>query len=321
MINDWKDRYHELILENALEAQDEARELKKNNLPKKLYRYRSFTKKNGIQRLYEIENGKLYLSRPEDFNDLFDVSSQLRHDSFSEYHRKDTFEETFRNKISQEDYEMIFQSEDWYDRLMEYGANIEAPEGMKDQWKASINGAIRKEFELLNEDINKMVRKSIRCACFTTKPDNGSMWANYADDHHGICLEYDTSKIENIYQINRLFPVYYVDKLPDMVYDMMKNRYPTFMFFEYLAIHKTKEWAYEDEWRLVYDASSFYWSKNDIPEEYWKTGKLINFICPSKIFLGARIDYPSEKVIRIAAEQKDIPVVKAKKTSYGLRFE
>lgn len=321
MINDWKDRYHELILENDLKAQNEARELKKNNLPKKLYRYRSFTKKNGIQRLDEIEDGKIYLSRPEDFNDLFDVSSLLMYEDVSKYQRKDVFKEQYQNKLPKEDYQKIFQAEDWYDRLMEYSAERATSKEKKMQWKNAINEAIRRAIELLNEDINKIVNNTVRYACFTTKPDNGSMWANYADEHHGICLEYDTNQIENVYQINRLFPIYYVDKLPDMVYGMIHNQYPTFSFFEYLAIHKTKEWAYEDEWRLVYDAGSFYWSKNDIPEEYWKTGKLINFICPSKIFLGARIDYASEKVIRIAAEQKDIPVVKAKKTSYGLRFE
>lgn len=90
-------------------------------------------------------------------------------------------------------------------------------------------------------------------ACFTSKWDNPTMWAHYADNYKGICLGYDKKELDN--QINRikrninnlsyttkgafLNPMKYVTDIPK-----------TFLSsIEPLTI-KTKHWKYEKEWRI-----------------------------------------------------------------------
>ena len=49
-----------------------------------------------------------------------------------------------------------------------------------------------------NQIFEKMIREfafekieDYGIACFTTKNDNTLLWSHYADEHQGICLEFD----------------------------------------------------------------------------------------------------------------------------------
>ena len=57
---------------------------------------------------------------------------------------------------------------------------------------------------------------------------------------------------------------------------------------EYLAIHKLKDWRYENEWRLIYDAGSWYFGPEDVPEDFWTHGKSVPFIRPTRITMPMR---------------------------------
>lgn len=97
---------------------------------------------------------------------------------------------------------------------------------------------------------------SIKVACLTTKNNNTLMWSHYADKHKGICIEYDISSIlldrnkndfiirkinydrtaiinENIANINNI-----------ELYDLN-------LLIDLFSI-KSKEWEYEDEYRILY---------------------------------------------------------------------
>jgi len=118
-----------------------------------------------------------------------------------------------------------------------------------------------------------------------------------------------------------LFPVYYVDKMPDVTKMFLHGKYPEFGLMEYLAIHKLQDWSYENEWRLIHDVGSWYYSNEDIPDEFWLQGKSIQFIRPSKVILGMRISGEHEEMIRDYARIADIPVSKAEQTEYGLKID
>ena len=124
-----------------------------------------------------------------------------------------------------------------------------------------------------------------------------------------------------MYQRDSLFPVQYVDQLPDMTY-MLAHREKTGLSMPvFLTLHKLKDWAYEHEWRMIYDAG--YWMRKGqrLPDGFEKNGVAIKFIRPSKVILGTDIDYEIEKEITSCAQEHDIRVVKAQLTEYGLSVD
>ena len=133
-----------------------------------------------------------------------------------------------------------------------------------------------------NKFYNYLLDK-IKVACLTTHNDNTLMWSHYADKHQGICIEYD---ISNIYKRKEVI-------FKKIKYHTKMNRYNSFtsnddltirnfVLDEYTEINyiiesftiKSKEWEYEDEYRIL-----FYDEKNENPN-----GTLINLPIKSICF-------------------------------------
>ncbi|MFQ2586386.1 DUF2971 domain-containing protein [Aeromonas caviae] len=107
------------------------------------------------------------------------------------------------------------------------------------------------------------VRASVGILCFTTKEDNLLMWAHYANNHKGICIEFDRnaeffngqyknaceffgSTVKDHYQnIGELREVKYEIERP-MYLDPSELEYDTESWFV-----KSPEWEYEEEQRLL----------------------------------------------------------------------
>ncbi|MFR4980087.1 MAG: DUF2971 domain-containing protein [Clostridium neonatale] len=135
------------------------------------------------------------------------------------------------------------------------------------------------EFEMLSVDMDKLQKENydikeidkflnafknkILVACFTTINDNMSMWAHYANNHKGYCVEYEITNTEKIY------PVFYEQfrnnnskELTNMVrelYDYYSNLnnhkeefYKIFSYFYLSLCCKNKFWEYENEYRMLY---------------------------------------------------------------------
>lgn len=238
----------------------------------------------------------------------------------SAYVHKEAYTDYFSSIGQAEAYKEVFEQDDWFNTLVDYTAKQSVPEEKIDDTKKALVQSVMFGIEMMNAAINHTTRNMVRIACFSTSPTNLPMWYHYASNHTGICLEYDTSLIENIYQLNRLFPVYYVDKLPDMTYLLGNRENPSFTFFDALAVHKLKDWSYEDEWRLLYDPGAWYHSTADIPKEFWTSGKNIYFIPPTKVLLGKNIATRHKKILCQYADTYHIPVEKADFTNYGLEF-
>lgn len=316
----WKDDVYELFKSNDVKDFGEALRIKRENLPRKLYRYRPVTDENIELRKKEILLGELYLSHPDELNDPFEGWSVLKSSDPSVYASKEIMMEYYESVGKTEEMQHVFDNEEWFDALIEHVAKESVSEDKIQEAKEKLIKISMSGFEDINADMNKITRKMVRIACFSTSPKNLPMWHHYTNGHTGICLEYDTEKIENIYSINSLFPVYYVQKLPDMTKMVAHKRDSMLRFFDFQAIHKLEDWSYEKEWRLLYNAGSWYRSFEEIPPEYWGKGKSIIFTCPTKIILGKNISEGHEKQIRRYAEMRNIPVVKAKCTEYGLDF-
>ena len=86
--NDWKTEFLELYMSGDVEKFGQAIELKRRNIPKKLYRYRTISDDNITSyRFGEIVRGELYMSHPSELNDPLEASSNLAAYSPSAYMR------------------------------------------------------------------------------------------------------------------------------------------------------------------------------------------------------------------------------------------
>ena len=70
------------------------------------------------------------------------------------------------------------------------------------------------------------------------------MWAHYANKHHGVCLEFD-AKAEKVWRARK---VVYKDKFTIANADMMADHNA---LLEASLLTKSKEWSYEEEYRLL----------------------------------------------------------------------
>lgn len=317
---DWKKEFMCLYTSDVTTDFRKALELKREHIPTKLYRYRALSDESMKYRFDEIVNGSLYLSHPKELNDPFEGCSHLGSSNPSDYMLgwKNNCAKSFAEVIPAQKHKEVFSSEDWFDALVSYVAETTSKLGEVEKNKDALAKTTLFGMEELNAHLNETIRKIVRIACFSTTATNLPMWNHYTDGHKGICLEYDTGAITNIYQKNMLFPVCYVDKLPDVVSMMLCNTHPKFNLFEYIAMHKLSDWSYEHEWRLMHDIGSWYYSADDVPDVFFAGGKSIRFIRPSRIIMGLQISDSHRTEIEKMATLAGIPLVQARQTEYGL---
>jgi hypothetical protein len=90
-------------------------------------------------------------------------------------------------------------------------------------------------------------------ASFTESEDDAQMWANYAEGHRGVCLRFNTVALFLPARdgFTPPVPIAYVPELPRLAF------YRNSWFQRTLALvaTKTKNWAYEKEWRIIHEAA------------------------------------------------------------------
>lgn len=134
------------------------------------------------------------------------------------------------------------------------------------------------------------VCSSLYITCFSKSylaPTSQLMWAHYASNHRGVCIEIDFSLIRDKMENGSLYPVemQYADSLSEE-----RSKYtPTSPNLGMLiGATKSKVWEYEEEVRLVIESDSF------DPAKFTKInqGKNIDVVfnpeCISKVIFGLK---------------------------------
>jgi len=136
------------------------------------------------------------------------------------------------------------------------------------------------------------------------------MWAHYAEQYKGICVEYDLAAVDDVRAF--LQPVYYSDKRPTVKSFDELNTY----FNVFASLCKAPEWKYEQEWRLTFFTEGQLCGKNNrqsVPD-------------PRAIYLGPRFEQNDQilkdQLAAYAAERK-VPLVPTHihKTDYRVVVE
>lgn len=98
-------------------------------------------------------------------------------------------------------------------------------------------------------------RNNIELTCFSEKASNMPMWGNYADNHKGICIEYDFTQLEVENPFSKyLFPVGYESNrynITNILKGIIENKisHTVYLMF-FLMMLKHDSWNYEKEWRI-----------------------------------------------------------------------
>jgi hypothetical protein len=176
---------------------------------KHLYKYGAYNTNS----LSILINKKIWVAKPDSFNDPFDCKirfkSEINSDAFRKY-----LDRTGRTSGNlHKDYE-IFQ------------------EGL--------------------EKFRDIHIRNLGVFSMSQIKDNILMWSHYADQHNGFCIEFNRSPNNDLGDFEKTQPVNYYCDYPE-VDPLDSNGYIDPSIHKKMLFSKAKDWAYEKEWRLTYD--------------------------------------------------------------------
>jgi len=209
--------------------------IEKNKIPQKIYKFihspfgnenppPQKTRKEKIESI--LINHKLYLSSGSDFNDPFDVLptfiTKFNHSKIKKLQTRsaDIF------KIPQSEIKK-FVRHNTSEFLKNPTAGIE-----------KLTNALRE------------ITYGTGIYCFTSELSNILMWSHYAENHKGICIEFETC--EDLGIATNIHPIKYKSTRPSI--DIFDDFSPKSYIDFYMV--KSLDWQYEKEYRLTYSEKS-----------------------------------------------------------------
>lgn len=243
----------------------------RNNVPDQLYKFRECTEYS----IDAFEKDELWLSKAALFNDL--------HDSLFFFDKNAilaSIEEMFSSGTVQPMIELIKQAELPNPDLQKWAAEIFSSLDTKQltdlAWQ-SVSG-FSQWLDQCFSYAKDGIRQHMKMVCLSESIKSPLMWAHYADNHKGFAVGYDFRNNEitqcsncpnrsctNI-KLGVIYPVIYSDKRYDTtrygqwIVQQQINRmlgipaeefYDDGFLFTKAALHKSNDWSYENEWRIL----------------------------------------------------------------------
>ena len=148
------------------------------------------------------------------------------------------------------------------------------------------------------------VRRNSRILSLSAVNNHATMWAHYADQHKGICLQFDTT----IDALPRLFalvhPVEYLDEQPTFhLYGSMSalpasDSHTVYESIKVFGFSKLISWSYEHEWRILMSLAD-----GDQQTEWEFPSHAL-----TGVNLGQQIESDHEQKVREWINRRDTPV-------------
>ncbi|MBW7913691.1 MAG: DUF2971 domain-containing protein [Taibaiella sp.] len=296
MENNWVDKCLEYYFSNQ---QNEAMGLIKHNLPGALYKYRPLNE----YVIDNLTNNNLYLSSISDLNDPYecyptmDLQEELY---YSITEKKEELKDRFGIVLSDVVLRQLRTAPDIVDKFNELFYSKEIRSTLREQLLLNKERIKRNAYDHWNTTLKVLFQPSFRLQSFSERNDSTIMWSHYANQHKGICIEYDFRRFE---LRSPLFPVLYSDKrhVFKLENDDFKNTVKINQVLYHVMLTKALNWKYEEEWRLLY-----------VMNKGLAVPKYIGAPVPTKIYLGSNFesnDYILAKELYKLAETKNIPLV------------
>jgi len=259
----------------------------------KIYRYRILNNYS----LNALSKFELSFTSPSEFNDPFDCFIKYNVDDIIKYFNDNL---NLKKILIEYDYYYCNKKKPTYEELSEYISNY------------NHNLIFKPLIEEYCLSALKTVRDYFFVACFSENVNNTVLWAYYANDSRGFCLEYDedmllklidkyckSKKISN--EFNYIFNVNYLEEFPDRTDLMIKiltkyvkflnksigdNRYKRIDFeltlndIKSIFLNKTINWRYEEEKRIIIP-------KKNLDLKF----DSVDIIVPTSIYLGNKTEF------------------------------
>lgn len=239
--------------------------------PASLYKYYRGTARD----LENIKSNKMWYSAPCNYNDVFDC-------------------------------EITVDEAALFDCALQL-----APEGTKIRagspaWK-QMKQTMRQEIKTFCSTFETM-RSGMGIVCLSESDESLLMWAHYANNHRGMCVEYDLMEINKQLNFTPVPIIYSKDRVcyNNLNPDTAGN--DSVALFLRSITSKSEEWRYECEWRIIRDeaACGDRWDSD-------KKGALLDMIRPSSITLGCAAEEQLEAAVREYCEKNQIYLYKMRK--------
>lgn len=209
---------------------------------------------------------------------------------------------------------MCIGEENIINQILEYLENCGINK-FKEQLLNNISKDMKTKSEIASMIFNKQlkdIREQLFISCLTdiNNLKSSVMWAHYANNHRGFCIEYDSKKLKELNYV--YIPIKYSTLFePSWMYSFHNSIKK--LIFNSIYV-KSNEWGYEKEWRF-----------HDINEKYKnQKGYTIKVQGTIKnVYLGYRVDKQLEKEIIEICRKKKINVykMKMKNNSFQLQCE
>lgn len=267
-----------------------ALEPNKKNFPETVYKYRKWN--DEFQKKLLTDN-ELYMSPAELFNDPFDCKI------YKNYSLLDTPE-----KINKHIDKCVEDAKDW---MLENNKNADEQRKILEE---RISDLIKYQVRSDYYD-DKMFNNNYGIACFSKRWNSILMWSHYADNHKGYCIGFDEKRLRYSMIFGNCDYVTYADVFPEIHPDDNSKE-----IRDYRTYYKSKEWEYEEEYRLVNLFSGKDFPK-DAPERVIKLDD--KFIV--EVILGICMPDDDKKQIIEICKKRKIPVYEAVKVPFKFEIE
>lgn len=241
--------------------------------PASIYKYYSDNELN----MDSLKNNKMWYSAPCNFNDVFDCDIFINEE-----------------KIFNDFLKLIPDK-----RTVRVGSKI---------W-IELKSIIRKEIKKLRYDFDASKYK-IGVSCFSESEDSLLMWAHYANNHRGMCVEYNLLDINSVLDFSAIPVIYSENQACFDFFDEESIEKDTSKLFIESLSSKSPEWSYEKEWRIIRDqeACGDKWNSD-------KKGALLDMISPRSVILGCVAEAEFAKEVKDYCSINKINLYKMEKDS------
>jgi len=226
-----------MVAENFEEGLD----LKAQYFPQSIYRYRRLNP-NTIK---SLTNNNIWLAEVSSLNDPFEGALQFDNNAclrlwFSSKEFRESFIQNFGIWFTDTELEKIIKGNNPYTSYLET-CHLKGIHLNLSSEQQAVKAQRRWE-EIINAE-----SRNVKVACFSEQNDSIPMWTHYADEHKGICIEYDFANEDRGEIRAFLSPVLYSNE----VYKV--NVFEDFTTTRLIRALLTKSiyWEYEAEWRLT----------------------------------------------------------------------
>ena len=209
------------------------------------------------------------------------------------------------------------------DLICDFGKNLKIENKIEELKKdknreAEFESCIRSWFNKKIRNEWEKIKDETSIVCFSEYNNITPMWAHYSENHKGICVEYDFNKNKTLK--NECFPVYYVDNGENNVLceEIFNEKNSKNHMLSQMFLRKGKDWSYEKEWRLII-LNNFDSNGSNIC--YKNNKKYLQFMKPTKVYLGYNIEKENEEYIKDMCYLNKIKTYKMDKDESGYNLK